>query len=419
MSAYEIHTLDELEMSIRACGQQQFTGRLDLAIQDSAVSQSVSQWSFLFYQGGLVGGANIVHPVRRWCRQVAQYCPQLVSESSQSGSNSHAQYVAQSALMRLARQGKISQEQMASVVVGNIKEILFDLIQWSKQHSDRLTAQLIYGQLPPVFTPTFATTSSSLIPVEYIWQQALQTWTIWQQAGLGNWSPNWAPVIWDTEELRRHTSLPVHHNLTTWINGDRTLRDLSVKLKQPLVALTQSLVPYLRKGIMGLIEVRDWQHDSKSRLGFVFDRVTPVSQVRSSSPLVAYIEDSRFDCIAMGHILARAGCRFINIQDPVQALPILMEQKPDVIFLDLLMPVTNGYEVCAQIRRISALQHTPIIIVTSSDSIVDRVRAKLVGSSGFISKPIEPDKILPVLRDYLPSSLPESEGKSQIPYGSG
>jgi chemotaxis family two-component system response regulator PixG len=412
MSTYEIHTLDDLEMNIRACGQRQFTGRLELKIQDFAGSQ----WSLFFYKGGLVGGTSEMHSVRRWCRQLVQHCPHLMG-SSQPGSDRtqrtlhqrtryiDPRYIDQSALMRLTQQGKVSHEQMASVVAGNLREILVDLMQLSHQRRDRLEAQLTYNQLPAAL----AASTANLIPVGYVWQQALQTWTMWQRSGLENWSPSWAPVIWDMEELRRQTSLLVYHNLTTWINGDRTLRDLAVELKQPLVALTQSLIPYIRKGIIGLIEVRDWQPDSTFKTGsfktgsFSDYRTAPVSKVRSSSPLVAYIEDSRFDCIAMSQILARAGCRFVNIQDPVQALPILMEQKPDMIFLDLLMPVTNGYEVCSQIRRISAFQQTPIIIVTSSDGIVDRVRAKLVGSSGFVSKPIEPDKILPVLRDCLPS----------------
>ena len=59
---------------------------------------------------------------------------------------------------------------------------------------------------------------------------------------------------------------------------------------------------------------------------------------------------------------------------------------------DLVMPIANGYEVCSQIRRISSLKEIPVIIVTSNDGIADRVRARLVGASGFLGKPIDPDK---------------------------
>jgi chemotaxis family two-component system response regulator PixG len=90
----------------------------------------------------------------------------------------------------------------------------------------------------------------------------------------------------------------------------------------------------------------------------------------------------------------------------VQALPLLLEHKPDLIFLDLVMPITNGYEICSQIRRISVFQDTPVIILTSNDGIVDRVRAKMVGSSGFLAKPIGREKVLTILHKYLAATTP-------------
>ena len=111
--------------------------------------------------------------------------------------------------------------------------------------------------------------------------------------------------------------------------------------------------------------------------------------------------DSHFDCLVMGQILTQAGCQFSNIRDPLQALPILIEHKPDLIFLDLYMPVMNGYEICVHIRRVLMFKETPVIIVTSSDGLVDRVRAKLIGATGFIAKPIEPEKVLTTLQQHL------------------
>jgi two-component system, chemotaxis family, response regulator PixG len=109
--------------------------------------------------------------------------------------------------------------------------------------------------------------------------------------------------------------------------------------------------------------------------------------------------------MTMNHILSQANYRFINIQDPIQALPILLELKPSLVFLDLVMPNTNGYEVCTQIRRTSTFRNIPIVIVTSNNGIIDRVRAKLVGSSGFLAKPITSEKVLRVLQRYLSSKF--------------
>jgi CheY-like chemotaxis protein len=339
-----------------------------------------------------------MHSIRRWQRQLTQYCPHLLTQSTRPQPNL-SQHWGQRALAELVQQGRVSQEQFASVTAGSLVEILFDAMQQGFCRRNGQPIQLTYRPLPQE-----AASMSLRIQPDPIWRQAQHTWDAWQQAGLSNWSPNWAPVIWDSEELRRQTSLAIYHNLTTVVNGDRTLRDLAVKLKQPLIPLTLSLIPYLRKGLMGLVEVSDLSCDGSmgGTVRSAHSSVPFATQVRSSSPLVAYIEDSRFDCVAMNQILSRAGYRFINVRDPLQVLPILVEQNPALIFLDLIMPVTNGYEVCAQIRRMSAFQNTPIIIVTSSDGIVDRVRARLVGSSGFISKPIEPEKVLPVLQSYLP-----------------
>jgi chemotaxis family two-component system response regulator PixG len=126
---------------------------------------------------------------------------------------------------------------------------------------------------------------------------------------------------------------------------------------------------------------------------------------QAATPLIAYVDDSQFDRLTMSDILVQHGYRFINIQDPIQALPLLLELKPSIVLLDLVMPYTNGYEVCAQIRRTTILKHTPVIIVTSSDGIIDRVRARIVGASGFLAKPISPEKVLATLKKHLLISL--------------
>jgi CheY-like chemotaxis protein len=234
----------------------------------------------------------------------------------------------------------------------------------------------------------------------------MQVWEAWQQAALVDFSPNLAPVISKARELQRQTSPLAYHNLVALADGNQSFRDLAVKLRQNLVPLTQSLMPYIRKGLIEVVEVADVNYSSnsvtppKSQPAQAQTSAIPV-QPQPSTPLVVYIDDSPNDSRTMSYILSQAGYRFINVQDPVKALPTLLEHKPDLIFLDLVMPVANGYEICAQIRRISAFKDTPVIILTSNDGIVDRVRAKMVGSSGFLTKPIESDKVLKTLQRHL------------------
>jgi chemotaxis family two-component system response regulator PixG len=88
----------------------------------------------------------------------------------------------------------------------------------------------------------------------------------------------------------------------------------------------------------------------------------------------------------------------------MRAIATLLARKPDVIFLDLVMPNTNGYEICSQLRKLACFQDTPIVILTGNDGLVDRVRAKLVGASDFLSKPIDADIVLNTIRKHLKQS---------------
>jgi chemotaxis family two-component system response regulator PixG len=85
----------------------------------------------------------------------------------------------------------------------------------------------------------------------------------------------------------------------------------------------------------------------------------------------------------------------------MRAIATLLNRKPHIIFLDLVMPNTNGYEICTQLRKVSAFRDTPIIILTGNDGIIDRVRAKVVGASDFMGKPVDAEKVLAITNKYL------------------
>ncbi len=440
MTIREVVATDNLARQVQVCVSEEFTGRLEIEdvetyvlpedsrkhnyTQNSSANfaslQGNPQWSLFFRQGHLIGCASSVHPIRRWYRQLSQYCPELAVDAIDLRLD-RTQCWDYDFLAELVRQGKILRGQMAAlqIVEGLLTEILFDIHQHSEQLGNRSGLQLTYKRFPQdVVESTHSTLPEKLINSirsQQVWQQAMQAWEAWQQAGLVDFSPNLAPAIQQAEELQRQTSPLAYQNLTALADGNRTLRDLALKLKQNLLPLTQSIMPYINQKLMRLIEVEDVEmqnfaslHDVKSvtatnpQPAAIATPIKPV-QAQLTDPLIAYIDDSRSDSLTMSAILTQAGYRFVNIQDPVKALPMLLEHKPELIFLDLVMPIANGYEICAQIRRISVFKDTPVIILTSNDGIVDRVRAKMIGSSGFLAKPIEPEKVLKILQRYLPA----------------
>lgn len=125
-------------------------------------------------------------------------------------------------------------------------------------------------------------------------------------------------------------------------------------------------------------------------------------RVTGPKPTIVHIDDSPQNCGIARTILESAGYSYFDINDPLQAIPTLLQVKPTLILLDLMMPIVNGYELCSQIRRVSSLQDLPIVMLTSQDGIVDRVRAKVVKASAFLSKPIEPNKLLQTVAQFAP-----------------
>jgi len=405
MTTCQVLTTDQLAQQIFDCAREQLTGRLDVEVLQG------KQWTLYFSYGSIWGGSG-VHPIRSWYRQLSRHCPQLIAElvDSQSDDSTGLDY---DSLAELVKQEKVQRQQMVEIVENQVIEILFDIIQHREQLSKDLEWRLTYK---PV-SEYARNTTLVMMQAEEIWQQATRYWEAWREADLAECSPNWAPIILQPEQLRQQTSELVYDNLTALGDGNWTLRDLTVKFNRSLLLLTKPLIPYIRDGLIKLIEVKDLDGIPKPA---DTDVTNDVSRLQLSSPtnsvspgqgqrtdyLVACIDDSQVDTQIMNHILTQAGYRFINIENQGNALPTLILHKPDLIFLDLVMPVANGYEICAQIRRVPFFKYTPVVIVTGKNGITDWARAKLVGSSDFITKPINREKVLKVLQAYLPIANP-------------
>lgn len=392
-----------LDKRIQQAKEIQLTGILSIQ------SGEELPWSLYFLAGQIVWANTKKHSRRRWDRQFLKHCPELAQKSKNL-----EQPLFYHSLARLVMRKQFSREQFSRLVVGCISEILFDIIQQATldfQTSRKLSAYKVTlcdaAKFPCI----------GLQHVQ-IWKQVKKDWQTWEQSNLISILPNQAPVIVDSQNLRERTSLSMFRALTGLVDGQQTLRDLAQRVKQPLLPLTLSLVPHIRNNLIRMVDVDDLETNpsnlnqgsppnKQANIALSLQNATaPKTSEVSPKPLtpastVLYIDDSPTDSKIMGQIIQTAGYRYINIADPLQALPQLLEIKPELIFLDLVMPVANGYELCAQIRRISAFKKTPVVIVTNNDGIADRVRAKVVGASGFMGKPIQKQKVLKVLRSFL------------------
>lgn len=91
----------------------------------------------------------------------------------------------------------------------------------------------------------------------------------------------------------------------------------------------------------------------------------------------------------------------VLINNPVRALMQIIRCNPSLILLDINMPGLDGYELCSLLRRNRSFRQTPIIMVTSNSGFIDRARAKMVGASGYLTKPFSQPDLVKTVFKYL------------------
>ncbi|MEH1841602.1 MAG: response regulator [Nostoc sp.] len=116
---------------------------------------------------------------------------------------------------------------------------------------------------------------------------------------------------------------------------------------------------------------------------------------------IACIDDSQTVLNSIKHFLDENTFSVVMINDPVKALMQILRSKPELILLDVEMPSLDGYELCSLLRKHSAFKHTPIIMVTGRTGFIDRAKAKIVRSSGYLTKPFTQSELLKIVFKHL------------------
>lgn len=86
-----------------------------------------------------------------------------------------------------------------------------------------------------------------------------------------------------------------------------------------------------------------------------------------------------------------------------EGLALIERERPQLVFLDVMMPLMNGYEVCAAVRANPVLSGTTIVMLTAKGQEADRTRGLETGAHRFVTKPFDPDEILDLAREILQS----------------
>ncbi|CAN5899582.1 twitching motility response regulator PilG [soil metagenome] len=104
--------------------------------------------------------------------------------------------------------------------------------------------------------------------------------------------------------------------------------------------------------------------------------------------------------------LRKAGCEVVYGEDGFDALAKIPDFEPDLIFVDVMMPKLDGYQVCAVVKQHPRFRALPVIMLTSKDNVFDRARAKLLGADEYLTKPFTRDSLLNAVARYAFRAAP-------------
>jgi twitching motility two-component system response regulator PilG len=116
---------------------------------------------------------------------------------------------------------------------------------------------------------------------------------------------------------------------------------------------------------------------------------------------VMVIDDSKTIRRTAETLLKKSGCEVVTATDGFEALSKILEHRPNIIFVDIMMPRLDGYQTCALIKNNKMFKDTPVIMLSSKDGLFDRARGRIVGSEQYLTKPFTKDELLGAISQYV------------------
>jgi chemotaxis family two-component system response regulator PixG len=380
--------MDTLANQLQQIHNQRLSGEL-------IVTDGEHPLAFLyFYSGRLVHSPSYKHRVRRLYRALKRHSnsPQPIIKEFFEGQDNNDLWDF-NAILKAMHMERLAKDNAKNVVQNIVQEVFYNIVNSKKL--EMIWADGTYPKQP-----------IALLLPEQALQVAQNSRSKWLEAGLGHvqnmiphFSLDLSALITDVDRLQAMVSAEAidkeyFQTLVMLLNGQNTIWDLAIMMQKSLIAVMRSLLPLVIDGIVEFTEIPDLPSPVKVK-------TRNISTNSTAKGLIACIDDSPQIGKELTEILQKAGYETMFISDPLQGMSELLKRKPDLIFLDLIMPNTNGYEFCTFLRKTTQFKEVPIVILTGNDGVIDRVRAKIVGATDFMGKPPEASKVLQIVEKHI------------------
>jgi two-component system cell cycle response regulator DivK len=121
---------------------------------------------------------------------------------------------------------------------------------------------------------------------------------------------------------------------------------------------------------------------------------------------ILLVEDTEDNRQIVRDLMESVGYELLEAEDGAKGVAMAVEHRPDLILMDMQLPIMDGYEACRRIKADPALAHIPIIAVTSYALSGDEEKARSVGCDGYVAKPFSPRELLAKIDAFLSSCAP-------------
>lgn len=116
---------------------------------------------------------------------------------------------------------------------------------------------------------------------------------------------------------------------------------------------------------------------------------------------VLVVDDEPFICRSLSFVLRREKFEVFEARNGEEALAAIREHRPELVFLDVMMPKLNGFEVTERVKADPELRHTKIILLTGKGQDADRTAGVAAGADDYLTKPFSPSRIVHRVREIL------------------
>ncbi len=289
-------------------------------------------------------------------------------------------------LWQLLSKNIITPTQSHRIIRAMVEEVLFDLLSLRRGN--------FVFELGSALEP--ALTSFAITPLLGQVGQQLQAW---KQLHLRIQSPEQRVAIAKDPKLASKIPEKFTQHFRSWTNHDISLRQISRYLQKNLPAIAHGLYPYIEAGAIELSPGHPQKNSQDQQSNYCWETLTDYHV-----PHIVCLDDDYSIGKQVELFLTNHNYEVTVLKDSLEAMTSLLTLKPDLILCDITMPHLNGYEICRMLRQSLQLRLVPIIMLTAKNAYLDRLLARMMGASDYLTKPFNEQELVSLVELYCKKS---------------